>query len=57
MEEPIKDFGITPLTDYDKKVYGVEAIDIDLNPVYAGTEGQVVEAEDEDDMFRRLANS
>lgn len=57
LEEPIKDFGITPLTDYDKKVYGVEAIDIDLNPAYAGTEGQVVEAEDEDDMFRRLANS
>lgn len=57
LEEPIKDFGVTPLTDYDKKVYGVEAIDIDLNPVYAGTEGQVVEAEDEDDMFRRLANS
>lgn len=57
LEEPIKDFGVTTLTDYDKKVYGVEAIDIDLNPVYAGTEGQVVEAEDEDDMFRRLANS
>lgn len=57
LEEPIKDFGVTPLTDYDKKVYGVEAIDIDLNPAYAGTEGQVVEAEDEDDMFRRLANS
>lgn len=57
LEEPIKDFGVTPLTDYDKKVYGVEAIDIDLNPVYAGTEGQIVEAEDEDDMFRRLANS
>lgn len=57
LEEPIKDFGVTALTDYDKKVYGVEAIDIDLNPVYAGTEGQVVEAEDEDDMFRRLANS
>jgi hypothetical protein len=57
LEEPIKDFGVTPLTDYDKKVYGVEAIDIDLKPAYAGTEGQVVEAEDEDDMFRRLANS
>ena len=57
LEEPIKDFGVTEVTDYDKKVYGVEAIDIDFNPVYNGTEDQVVEAEDEDDMFRRLANA
>ena len=57
LEEPIKDFGVTKITDYDRKVYGVEAIDIDINPVYAGKEGQVVEAEDEDDMFKRLANA
>lgn len=57
LEEPIKDFGITKLTDYDKKVYGTEAIDIDINPVYAGKEGQVVEAENEDELFARLANA
>lgn len=57
LEEPIKDFGVTKITDYDRKVYGVEAIDIDLNPVYASKEGQVVESEDEDDMFKRLANA
>lgn len=57
LEEPIKDFGITKVTDYDRKVYGVEAIDIDLNPVYAGKEGQVVEAENEDELFARLANA
>lgn len=57
LEEPIKDFGITKVTDYDKKVYGVEAIDIDINPVYAGKEGQVVEAENEDELFARLANA
>lgn len=54
LEEPIKDFGVTKVTDYDRKVYGVEAIDIDINPVY---DGKVVEAEDEDDLFKRLANS
>jgi hypothetical protein len=57
LEEPIKDFGITKVTDYDRKVYGVEAIDIDINPVYAGKEGQVVEAENEDELFTRLANA
>ena len=57
LEEPIKDFGITKVTDYDKKVYGVEAIDIDINPVYTGKEGQVVEAENEDELFARLANA
>jgi len=57
LEEPIKDFGITKVTDYDKKVYGVEAIDIDINPVYSGKEGQVVEAENEDELFARLANA
>jgi hypothetical protein len=57
LEEPIKDFGITKVTDYDRKVYGVEAIDIDINPVYAGKEGQVVEAENEDELFARLANA
>ena len=54
LEEPIKDFGITKVTDYDRKVYGVEAIDIDINPVY---EGKVVEAKDEDDLFARLQNA
>lgn len=54
LEEPIKDFGVTKVTDYDRKVYGVEAIDIDINPVY---DGKVVEAEDEDDLFNRLANA
>lgn len=57
LEEPIKDFGITKVTDYDKKVYGVEAIDIDINPVYSSKEGQVVEAENEDELFARLANA
>lgn len=57
LEEPIKDFGITKVTDYDRKVYGVEAIDIDINPVYAGKEGQVIEAESEDELFARLANA
>jgi hypothetical protein len=57
LEEPIKDFGITKVTDYDRKVYGVEAIDIDINPVYAGKEGQVIEAENEDELFARLANA
>lgn len=57
LDEPIKDFGITKVTDYDKKVYGVEAIDIDINPVYVGKEGQVVEAENEDELFARLANA
>ena len=54
LEEPIKDFGITKVTDYDRKVYGVEAIDIDINPVY---ECKVVEAKDEDDLFARLQNA
>ena len=40
--------------EYDRKVYGVEAIDIDINPVY---EGKVVEAKDEDDLFARLQNA
>lgn len=57
LEEPIKDFGVTKVTDYDRKVYGVEAINIDINPVYAGKEGQVVEAENEDELFARLANA
>lgn len=57
LEEPIKDFGITKVTDYDRKVYGVEAIDIDINPIYSGKEGQVVEAENEDELFARLANA
>lgn len=57
LEEPIKDFGITKVTDYDRKVYGVEAIDIDINPVYEGKEGQVTEAKDEDDLFARLQNA
>lgn len=50
LEEPIKDFGVTKVTEYDKKVYGVEAIDIDLNPVYAGKET-------DDELFERLANA
>ena len=57
LEEPINDFGITKVTDYDRKVYGVEAIDIDINPVYEGKEGQVTEAKDEDDLFARLQNA
>ena len=57
LEEPIKDFGVTKITDYDRKVYGVEAIDIDINPVYEGKEGQVTEAKDEEDLFARLQNS
>lgn len=57
LEEPIKDFGVTKITDYDRKVYGVEAIDIDINPVYEGKEGQVTEAKDEDDLFARLQNA
>ena len=57
LEEPIKDFGITKITDYDRKVYGVEAIDIDINPIYKGKEGQVTEAKDEDDLFARLQNA
>ena len=57
LEEPIKDFGITKITDYDRKVYGVEAIDMDINPVYEGKEGQVTEAKDEDDLFARLQNA
>ena len=57
LEEPIKDFGITKITDYDRKVYGVEAVDIDINPVYEGKEGQVTEAKDEDDLFARLQNA
>ena len=57
LEEPIKDFGVTKITDYDRKVYGVEAIDMDINPVYEGKEGQVTEAKDEDDLFARLQNA
>jgi len=58
VEEPIKDFGITKITDYDKKVYGVEAIDIDYNPVYLGKEGQVVDCGDNvDDFIDRLHNA
>ena len=57
LEEPIKDFGVTKITDYDRKVYGVEAIDIDINPVYEGKEGQVTEAKDEEDLFARLQNA
>ena len=57
LEEPIKDFGITKITDYDRKVYGVEAIAIDINPVYEGKEGQVTEAKDEDELFARLQNA
>ena len=57
LEEPIKDFGVTKITDYDRKVYGVEAVDIDINPVYEGKEGQVTEAKDEDDLFARLQNA
>ena len=57
LEEPIKDFGVTKITDYDRKVYGVEAIGIDINPVYEGKEGQVTEAKDEDDLFARLQNA
>ena len=57
LEEPIKDFGITKITDYDRKVYGVEAIDMDINPVYEGKEGQVTEAKDEDDFVARLQNA
>lgn len=57
LEEPIKDFGVTKITDYDRKVYGVEAIDIDINPVYEGKEGQVTEAKDEDDLFAKLQNA
>lgn len=51
LEEPIKDFGITKITDYDKKVYGVEAIDIDFNPVYLGKQDQVVDCGDNVDEF------
>lgn len=54
LEEPIKDFGITKVTDYDRKVYGVEAIDIDINPVYAGKSD---EAEGNDEFIARLANA
>lgn len=63
LEEPIKDFGISEVTDYDKKVYGVEAIDIDFNPVYVGgktvdkVESVVDCGEDEDEFIKRLANS
>ena len=57
LEEPIKDFGVTKITDYDRKVYGVEAIDMDINPVYEGKEGQVTEAKDEDELFARLQNA
>lgn len=57
LEEPIKDFGVTKITDYDRKVYGVEAVDIDINPVYEGKEGQVTEAKDEDELFARLQNA
>lgn len=62
LEEPIKDFGISEVTDYDKKVYGVEAIDIDFNPAYVGDnkseESSVVDCgEDEDEFIKRLANS
>ena len=57
LEEPIKNFGVTKITDYDRKVYGVEAIDIDINPVYEGKEGQVTEAKDEDDLFAKLQNA
>lgn len=57
LEEPIKDFGISEISDYDRKVYGTPVIDMDINPVYEGKEGQVVEAADEDELFKRLANS
>lgn len=57
LAEPIKDFGVSKITDYDKKVYGVEAIDIDFNPVYVGKQGQVVEAENDDELFARLHNA
>lgn len=51
LEEPIKDFGVTKVTDYDKKVYGVEALNIDFNPVYTD------QAEGNDELFARLANA
>ena len=54
LEEPIEGFETTKVTDYDRKVYGVEAIDIDINPAY---EGNVVEAKNEDDLFARLQNA
>ena len=57
LEEPIKDFGVTKITDYDRKVYGVEAIAMDINQVYECRECQVTEAKDEDDLFARLQNA
>lgn len=54
LEDTIKDFGTSEVTDYDKKVYGVEAIDIDFNPVYTGKESDEQIADDDDDLFKRL---
>lgn len=57
LEEPIKDFGISEISEWDRKVYGVEATDIDFNKAYIVTKGEVAECEDEDEMFKRLANA
>lgn len=38
------------VTEWDKKVYGKECIDIDFNPKYLGDEV----ADDDDDLFKRL---
>ena len=47
VEEPIKDFGVTKVTDYDMKVYGKAAESIDYNPVY-------VEDPDDTDFFKSV---
>ena len=56
VEDVIKDFGTSKVTDYDRKVYGVDAISMDINPVYEGKAG-VIECETEEDFINRLANS
>lgn len=54
LEDPINNFEVTAITDYDKKVYGKPVIDMDINPVYEGKQAQEEVADDDDDLFRRL---
>lgn len=47
VEEPIKNFGVTKVTEYDMKVYGKPAESIDYNPMY-------VENPDDSDFFKSV---
>lgn len=57
VEDVIKDFGISKVTDYDRKVYGVDAISMDINPAYSVKAGEVVNCDDDEELFTRLQNA